>query len=71
MIVKDDYESIEVVLGIDNPVDRFDTNGIVSAVELLYKQSLPSDPSEISLSPAVGCLMSEVASEALMLGSIK
>ena len=37
LIVDDDYSSIDLVLVMDNPVDRFNTNVIVSAAELLYK----------------------------------
>ena len=55
---------------IDNPVDRFDTNRIASAVKLRYKQSSPSDLTVMSLSLGVSSLVKEVASKALTLGSI-
>lgn len=44
LIVKDDFaRSIEAVLVMYNPVDRFNTNGIVLAVKALDKKSSPSD----------------------------
>ena len=51
-----------------NPFDRFNTNGIVSAVELLYNKPTPSYQPEIPL--VVSLMMSEVASEAVTLGGI-
>ena len=49
MIVKDDFANIEVVLAMDNHVDQFNTNGIVSAVTLLdEKPSLSDSPSAFS-----------------------
>ena len=54
---------------MDNPLDRFNTNGIVSAVELLYNKPIPLNPPEMPL--LVNSLMSEVASEAVKLGGIE
>ena len=47
LMVDVDYPSIDLVLVMDNPFGRFDINGTVSAVELLYKQSSPLDPLEM------------------------
>ena len=70
MIVEDDYSSIEAVLVMDNPVDRYATNGILSAVRLLDEEQSSLSDSTGVFSPAVMSVMSDSASETLTLGSI-
>ena len=54
---------------MDNYIDRFGTHGVVSTVRLLDEEPSPLDPSG-SFHPAVLSTMSDVASQAVTLGSI-
>ena len=67
IIVDENCPSIESVLAMNNPIDRFDTQGVVLAVSLLGK----AFSSEEIFPTAVISAVSEVASQAITLEGIE